>query len=722
MGRAVDALDLGLSSSVEHAKEGFPMRGVGAIDRPRHRVRSRAMTPALRPRVDIRAFGARGSGRGADATVDASTEVVSAKDGSSATAGGGRGTDEDGDARARGIGSAVTHAYDRATMLAMRTSMGASELPVELSASTIECVLNDANEAVARAEGSVWGKGHKDPGKEKEKAVMQETETVAAVSERPATAAPGQSVGPLDVDKSKRVARAACNKLSDDKVERAVAQLKDCAMNEIEVAKTLASAIVDRCVSDERAANACAELCVKANALAPNAYLINNGASSASFKSLFLSALQDDFEAAELARQTLAKSVADRFEREAAAKKLKTRACGAARTVGALYVRGFVGEGVVRAIADELIGESGTTPSEDYVDAMCGLLETCGAVLDKNMKKVVDAYVARLNVWGESDELNALVRFACRDVIESRLTGWKSKKTASADDSKKSSHSVADALANATPAVSDEILFPEGPKSTSASFAPLRGPYAAPAGTTTFPTAANRAALEAKLRSDAKARAEAKAEAAAAAASGAVPSSSNYSAEQADQKIASFVDEYCQVGDVSEALLCVSDVIKRTSDEEATKMNVARALVDRVVNESTVKTADLVAKLLAALFTDGGFDTSTLEQAIGDVVSVLDDIAIDCPMAPKLLSKVVASVVAAGAVALDFITAAGSGIEDVTVRRDFAGAALVELRAAKFAGLVAGALEIKEFASTTDDGVDTVTEWLEKLNLRDLVA
>ena len=61
-------------------------------------------------------------------------------------------------------------------------------------------------------------------------------------------------------------------------------------------------------------------------------------------------------------------------------------------------------------------------------------------------------------------------------------------------------------------------------------------------------------------------------------------------------------------------------------------------------------------------------------------------------------------------------------IEDVGYRRDFAGAALTELRRVDFAGLRPGALNLKEFARADDPDEDTVTEWLGKLNLSDLAT
>ena len=138
------------------------------------------------------------------------------------------------------------------------------------------------------------------------------------------------------------------------------------------------------------------------------------------------------------------------------------------------------------------------------------------------------------------------------------------------------------------------------------------------------------------------------------------------------------------------------------------------------MNASTFKSADLVGTLFAELFARGGFTTSVIEQAVGDVVAVLDDVAIDVPMAPKLLAVVVARIVAGGAVALDFTTAAGSGIEDVGYRRDFA--ARVDGPPGRFRRSPPGALNLKEFARADDPDEDTVTEWLGKLNLSDLAT
>ena len=107
----------------------------------------------------------------------------------------------------------------------------------------------------------------------------------------------------------------------------------------------------------------------------------------------------------------------------------------------------------------------------------------------------------------------------------------------------------------------------------------------------------------------------------------------------------------------------------------------------------------------------------------GDVFALFMDqyLAVSVWCCKIFLLSAALLLLASGAVALDFITAAGSGVEDVQFRRAFAGACLNALRVEhKFAGLVKGALNLGDFAKSEDVGDDTVVEWLAKLSLDDL--
>ena len=650
---------------------------------------------------------------------------------------------------------APTIRYTRDELTAVRDAESFNaEIPVELATSTLEIVKNEINADIEKKEGSVWGRHVKEDMKPKTTRAENEGEEgeSAAVPAPVASAVPapvsGKSTsggggggktttpapapaqvstqgggvgGVVDAEKAKRTMKGVLNKMTAETADKLTEQLlSECRLNsDASAAKTLVSMILDKCAFDGNNVGVYADVCARLATSLP-AYAESEGAPARSFKKLLLSACQDEFESLDAQREGLS-AYADRSDREAQGKRVKLRTVGTVRLIGELVARGVVGAAVAHAVADELLGEARSVPGEDYVEALCALLTACGKELEAGAKKVMNAYLARVNVLAESEQLEARSRFMCRDVIDLAASGWTSKKSTTSGDKKTyaGGKGAADAE-NASPIVSDELLFPQGPAAArSTSSGPLSGPYRAPTHDVVLPTQANRAALDASLRAQAKARAEAKADAAMNAAAGGA-STSDYTEEQVEQKIKSFIDEYATVGDVSEALLCIADLVARTPDGEATKGEIAKSLVDYVVNVSTAKAAELVGKLLAACNAQGGFSTSAIEAAVGDVVAMMDDIAIDVPMAPKLMAKVVAAVVGANAVALDFITAAGGCIEDVMYRREFAGACLVELKSAGYPGLKPGALNLGEFAAG-EPGVDeTVADWLSKLSLSEL--
>ena len=656
--------------------------------------------------------------------------------------------DGEGDASRSSSSDAPAIRYTRSELTAVRDAENFNaEIPVELATSTLEIVKNEINADIEKKEGSVWGRHVKEDMKPKTNAgesgesgesAPNASAVPAPVSGKSTTGGGGKTTTTpapaqvstqggggvnvvVDAEKAKRTMKGVLNKMTAETADKLTEQLlSECRLDsDASAAKTLVSMILDKCAFDGNNVGVYAGVCARLASSLP-AYAEGEGAPARSFKKLLLAACQDEFESLDAQREGLS-AYADRSDREAQAKRIKLRTVGTVRLIGELVARGVVGAAVAHAVADELFGEARSVPGEDYVEALCALLTACGKELEAGAKKVMNAYLARVNVLAESEQLEARSRFMCRDVIDLATSGWTTKKRTTSGDKKTYSggKGAADAE-SASPIVSDELLFPQAPAAArSTSSGPLSGPYRAPTHDVVLPTQANRAALDASLRAQAKARAEAKADAAMNAAAGGA-STSDYTEEQVEQKIKSFIDEYATVGDVSEALLCIADLVARTPDGEATKGEIAKSLVDYVVNVSTAKAAELVGKLLAACNAQGGFSTSTIEAAVGDVVAMMDDIAIDVPMAPKLMAKVVAAVVGANAVALDFITAAGGCIEDVMYRREFAGACLVELKSAGYPGLKPGALNLGAFAAG-EPGVDeTVADWLSKLSLSEL--
>ena len=106
------------------------------------------MTVTLRPPANTFAAFAKGSNASASARESASRDEASSAAAPAGTREGAR----------RAVSKAVT--YDRKTLFELRDANArvTSELPVELATSALEIVKNELNAAIAREQGSVWGK------------------------------------------------------------------------------------------------------------------------------------------------------------------------------------------------------------------------------------------------------------------------------------------------------------------------------------------------------------------------------------------------------------------------------------------------------------------------------------------------------------------------------------------------------------------------------------
>ena len=192
------------------------------------------MTVTLRPPANTFAAFAKGSNASASARESASRDEASSAAAPAGTREGAR----------RAVSKAVT--YDRKTLFELRDANArvTSELPVELATSALEIVKNELNAAIAREQGSVWGKLQTKPKPMEESkgekvgttvegsrtpVTVTTEETVKEASEKSASAV-GVERGPLDADKSKRVIKSVLNKVSADKMDKMVAQLSELSL------------------------------------------------------------------------------------------------------------------------------------------------------------------------------------------------------------------------------------------------------------------------------------------------------------------------------------------------------------------------------------------------------------------------------------------------------------------------------------------------------------
>jgi translation initiation factor 4G len=360
---------------------------------------------------------------------------------------------------------------------------------------------------------------------------------------------------------------------------------------------------------------------------------------------------------------------------------------------------------------------------------------------------MMEMYFARLAALAdETSTLDSRVRFLCRDVIELRKADWVPRVKKLEAMTLSEIHAEAAAALGISPAQTEEILFPEadgwevvGKNGRSASSnnlaamgggkqSSLSGPYVAASHKAAMPTEKEKLKRDAQLREAARERAQAALVGPATPATSSEPvaaATGAMDAEKVEEKTKSLVNEYMQVADLKEAVLCVKEIVAGAKDANALAA-MTKHMVAYVVDVSTEKANDLMAKLLAACVKQCGVSSETVFADLENTIEALEDIAIDVPMAPKLLGVMLARLIIEGALEAGTLNAATLKIDEgaVPTRRDFAAAALKELKKNGKVGLAEyvtkSGLDVAA-ALTGDEKFDgPLNAFLEKNGLKEL--
>jgi hypothetical protein len=318
----------------------------------------------------------------------------------------------------------------------------------------------------------------------------------------------------------------------------------------------------------------------------------------------------------------------------------------------------------------------------------------------------MEAYFARLLQLSTSKKLASRLRFLCRDIIDLRKNKWvprREKLQAKKLDQVRADAAVALGIVKPQ----DENLFPEGPNGPTEDgwsvagkknkpkveegYSALTGQYV-PSTNTRMPT--DRPRREAKQPAASKAEAEVAPEAAQEApappvveAKPAAPVEkkkpvAKLKEEELPEQCAKLFEEYKSAADLKEALLCVEDIKKRAPDAAAAMELLCVLTVQNVVDDSTERGAEQMTKLLAYLAEHKAISAEPLTVGLGKQLAQLDDLAIDVPMAPKLLGMVLGGLIAAKALESAYLRTGCEKVEDMLYRRDLAVAALAHIKEA----------------------------------------
>ena len=334
--------------------------------------------------------------------------------------------------------------------------------------------------------------------------------------------------GGADDDGSKvtRAVKSILNKITPEKFDRLMEQLLEVGITTAAALSDTISIVFDKAIWEPGFCGMYADVCLRLSKELPEFPGESSDGKPMTFRRILLNTCQEEFEGAGQARTELS-TITDPAERAAATKRVKLRTMGNIRLIGELFKKKMIAEKILHACVTDLLGAPGSTPPDENIEALTGLMSTVGKDLDnspKMPKEMMGGYFTRLQALADNESLDSRVRFLCNDVIELRKSEWIPRVKKLEAMTLGEIHAEAAAAGLMSPAAAEEILFPEGPGgstnavggdwemvgkdgATGDGSSALSGPYVAAKHKAAMPTEKEKAKRDAELRKLAKERA-----------------------------------------------------------------------------------------------------------------------------------------------------------------------------------------------------------------------
>ena len=508
-----------------------------------------------------------------------------------------------------------------------------------------------------------WSKDKKDKGGKGDKKGAGKKNNAAAAAGAGANAAGGASpkivkaadawkpsVAQSDTEKALRRVRAILNKLTPENFERLFSQLVECVTSE-DILSGSITMLFEKAVAEPMFCSLNAELCLRLSKELPN------------FRKTLLNTCQEEFEGS-----LMGLNQEDTEEKEDENSKAKRRMLGNVKLIGHLFRRKVINQKIVHLCVQCLLAD--VDVHENCIECACDMLSLTAKQLGETPQAVplVEGYFKKLGELSAKPQLSSRVRFIIKDVQELRRAKWIPRKEAVTAKTISEIHAEAQA----------ELGIAVVPDSLAKTFAPLSGMRtkadevqdllpALRGGDSGWNTGKGHS--DTNIFDGSKYSAlvgeapplPSKEELKAADAAPASTSAPAGTPEELEKRTKSLLTEYVSSADVGEALLCVKEL---NSPEFMPK--VVELIISNLLDNAKPTERKLLIKLLVALKKD--MSESDLAKGLRSHTDMLEDLAIDVPLAPQLLAEAVAAV---GDVSLLEELLSKMEVEDCEVKEKF---------------------------------------------------